>query len=53
MERFNTGVNEYAIGLPSETEQEALKAEGYTHMSNGETVPDDGSKPEKYQIWIK
>jgi len=46
---YNTGVNEYYIGMPSEEEKEKLEREGYTLMSQGETE----ETKEKYQIWIR
>ena len=49
MEYSNTGVTEFAIGLPTEDERKKLEDEGYTHMSNGKYV-DDG---QPYEIWIR
>lgn len=50
MEYSNTGVTEFAIGLPTEDERKKLKDEGYTHMSNGKTVEEH---PQSYEIWMR
>ena len=49
MEMFNTGVTEFAIGIPTEEERKKLEDDGYTHMSNGKDA-DDGHP---YEIWIR
>lgn len=53
MEWIDTGVSKQAIGIPTDEDLNRLKEEGYTHMCNGETKPNDGSKPERYEIWLK
>ena len=53
MEWFDTGVTKVAIGMPSEEDLVRLKEEKYTYISKGKTVPDDGSEPKPYQLWIK
>lgn len=50
MEYSNTGVTEFAIGLPTEDERKKLKDDGYTHMSNGITVEEH---PQSYEIWMR
>ena len=50
VEYSNTGVIELAIGLPTEEEQQRLRDDGYTHMSNGVTVEEN---PKSYEIWIR
>lgn len=50
MEYSNTGVTEFAIGLPTKEERQRLIDEGYTHMSDGVTVEEH---PQSYEIWIR
>ena len=50
MEYGNTGVTEFAIGLPTEKERQRLRDDGYTHMSNGVTVEEHS---QSYEIWIR
>ena len=49
LEYFDSGVNKYVIGLPTQEQKVALKADGYFMMSRGEY--EDGSG--KYEIWLK
>ena len=53
MEWCDTGVTKMAIGMPSEEDLIRLKEEKYTYMSKSKTVPNDGSEPKPFQIWIK
>ena len=48
MEKFDSGVNKYAIGIPSEEERKKLENEGYYLSQKGKT---EDKKP--YEIWAK
>ena len=50
MEKGDTGVIKYAIGIPTEEERKKLIEDGYTHMRNGHC---EDEKHEPYEIWIK
>ena len=48
MEMFDSGVNKYAIGIPTDDEKKQLESDGYYLHSNGKT---EDKKP--YEIWVK
>ena len=50
MEYFNTGVAQFAVGMPSEEEREQLKQDGYVFMNKGE-MADEPHEP--FEIWMK
>lgn len=49
MEHWDSGINEYVIGLPTSEQREALKAAGFTMMVRDKYADGHG----KYELWMR